>query len=45
MSEELYQSHWISSVDTGGQAALLDIALALLRYHFVNILHKIRRKA
>ena len=44
-SEELYQSHWIYGVDTGGQAAFLDIAPILLRYHSVNILtHKLNEK-
>ena len=37
-SEELYQTHWIYGVDTGGQAAFVDIAPALLRYHSVNII-------
>ena len=44
-SEELYQSHWIYGVDTGGQAAFIDIAPALLRYHSVNILtHKLTER-
>ena len=44
-SEELYRSHWIYCVDTGGQAAFLDIAPALLRYHSVNILtHKLTER-
>ena len=44
-SEELYQSHWIYGVDTGGQSAFLDIAPILLRYHSVNILtHKLDEK-
>ena len=44
-SEELYQSHWIYGIDTGGQAAFIDIAPALLRYHSVNILtHKLDEK-
>ena len=44
-SEELYQSHWIYGVDTGGQAAFIDIAPTLLRYHSVNILtHKLTDK-
>ena len=44
-SEELYQSHWIYGIDTGGQAAFLDIAPILLRYHSVNILtHKLDEK-
>ena len=29
-SEELYRSHWIYGVDTGGQAAFIDIAPTLL---------------
>ena len=37
-SEQLYQSHWIYGVDTGGQAAFIDIAPALLRYSSVNII-------
>ena len=41
-SKELYKTHWIYGVDTGGQAAFLDIAPILLRYHSVNILtHKL----
>ena len=44
-SEEFYRSHWIYGVDTGGQAAFIDIAPALLRYHSVNILtHKLTDK-
>ena len=44
-SKELYQSHWIYGVDTGGQAAFIDIAPALLRYHSVNILtHKLTER-
>ena len=44
-SEELYKAHWIYGVDTGGQAAFLDIAPSLLRYHSVNILtHKLNEK-
>ena len=44
-SEELYQSHWIYGVDTGGQDAFIDIAPALLRYHSVNILtHKLTER-
>ena len=44
-SKELYQSHWIYAVDTGGQAAFLDIAPILLRYHSVNIVtHKLNEK-
>ena len=37
-SPELYQSHWVYVVDSGGQAAFLDIAPALLRYNPVSIL-------
>ena len=41
-SKELYKTHWIYGVDTGGQAAFLDIAPILLRYHSTNILtHKL----
>ena len=41
-SKELYKAHWIYGVDTGGQAAFLDIAPILLRYHSLNILtHKL----
>ena len=41
-SKELYKAHWIYGVDTGGQAAFLDVAPILLRYHSVNILtHKL----
>ena len=41
-SEELYQSHWIYTIDTGGQAAFVDIAPALLRYNSVNVItHKL----
>ena len=29
-SEELYKAHWIYGVDTGGQAAFLNIAPSLL---------------
>ena len=44
-SEELYRSHWIYGVDTGGQAAFIDIAPALLQYHSVNILtHRLDEK-
>ena len=44
-SEELYQSHWIYGVDTGGQAVFIDIAPTLLRYHSVNILtHKLTER-
>ena len=37
-SSELYNAHWIHCIDSGGQAAFLDIAPALLRYNPVNIL-------
>ena len=37
-SNELFQMHWIYATDSGGQAAFLDIAPALLRYNPVNIL-------
>ena len=44
-SELLYQSHWIYGVDTGGQAAFIDIAPALLRYNSVNIFtHKLNER-
>ena len=37
-SDELYNTHWIYVIDSGGQAAFLDIAPALLHYNPVNIL-------
>ena len=37
-SAELYNTHWIYAIDSGGQAAFLDIAPALLHYNPVNIL-------
>ena len=37
-SPELFNSHWIYCVDSGGQAAFLDIAPAILGYSPVNIL-------
>ena len=37
-SPELFNSHWIYCVDSGGQAAFMDIAPAILRYSPVNIL-------
>ena len=41
----LLGSHWIYAVDSGGQAAFLDIAPALLRYNSVNIFtHKLIEK-
>ena len=36
-SNELHQAHWIYVIDSGGQAAFLDIAPALLHYNLVNI--------
>ena len=36
-SNELYQAHWIYVIDSGGQAAFLDIAPALLHYNLINI--------
>ena len=35
--EEVYEDHWIHGVDSGGQAAFLDVAPALLRYHSLNL--------
>ena len=44
-STPLLESHWIYAVDSGGQAAFLDIAPALLRYNSVNIFtHKLNEK-
>ena len=44
-SPQLFQSHWIYAVDSGGQSAFIDIAPALLRYTSVNILtHKLNEK-
>ena len=41
-SKELYKAHWIYGIDTGGQAAFIDIAPVLLRYNSVNIFtHKL----
>ena len=41
-SKELYKAHWIYGIDTGGQAAFIDIAPLLLRYNSVNIFtHKL----
>ena len=37
-SPELFNSHWIYCVDSGGQAAFLDVAPGILRYSPVNIL-------
>ena len=43
--EELYKAHWIYGVDTGGEAAFINIAPGLLQYHSVNILaHKLNEK-
>ena len=36
-SDELYKTHWIYAIDSGGQAAFLDIAPALLHYNSVNL--------
>ena len=45
MPDTFPEVHWIYAVDSGGQAAFLDIAPALLRYHSVNILtHKLSEK-
>ena len=35
--EQVYEDHWIHGVDSGGQAAFLDVAPALLRYHSLNL--------
>ena len=44
-SPELFNSYWIYCVDSGGQAAFLDIAPAILRYSPVNILtQKLNKK-
>ena len=44
-SEELYKAHWIYGVDTGGQAAFIDIAPILLRCNSVNIItHKLTER-
>ena len=44
-SPQLFKSHWIYAVDSGGQSAFLDIAPALLRYTSVNLLtHKLNEK-
>ena len=37
-SEELYKCHWIYVTDSGGQAAFLDIAPALMRYNSANLI-------
>ena len=36
-SDELYNTHWIYVIDSGGHAAFLDIAPALLHYNPINI--------
>ena len=36
-SDELYNTHMMYGIDLGGQAAFLDIAPALLRYHSLNM--------
>ena len=36
-SDKLYEVHWMYGVDSGGQAAFLDIAPALLRYNSLNM--------
>ena len=42
MSTPFLESHWIYAIDSGSQAAFLDIAPGLLRYNSVNILtHKL----
>ena len=44
-SSQLFESHWIYAVGSGGQAAFLDIAPVLLRYNSVNIFtHKLNEK-
>ena len=44
-SSQLFKSHWIYVVDSGGQSAFIDIAPALLRYTSVNIFtHKLNEK-
>ena len=44
-STPLLESHWIYAVDSGGQAAFLDIAPILLRYNSVNIItHRLNEK-
>ena len=35
--EEVYEDHWIHGVDSGGLAAFIDVAPALLRYHSLNL--------
>ena len=37
-SPELNNTHWIHCIDSGGQAAFLDIAPSMLRFNPVNIL-------
>ena len=44
-SAQLFESQWIYAIDSGGQAAFLDIAPLLLRYTSVNILtHKLNEQ-
>ena len=44
-STQLFESHWIYAVDSGGQAAFLDIVPVLLRYNSVNIFtHKLNER-
>ena len=44
-SAQLFESQWIYAIDSGGQAAFLDIAPLLLRYTSVNILtHKLNEE-
>ena len=44
-SAQLFESQWIYAIDSGGQAAFLDIAPVLLRYTSVNILtHKLNEE-
>ena len=44
-SPELFNFHWIYCVDSGGQAAFMDIASAILRYSPINILtQKLNKK-
>ena len=37
-SDELYNAHMMYGLDSGGQAAFLDIAPALLRFNFLNMI-------
>ena len=44
-SSELYKTHWIYAIDSGGQSAFLDVAPALIRYNSANIFtHKLTTK-